>query len=290
MTALHHDRAKVVLITGCSSGIGRAAADLLARRGHRVCATARRTKSIGELRRWAQSYGDRAMAVGLDVDDPCSIDAAVEALLQNWGKVDCLVNNAGFGQFGTVEDLPIDMWRQQFETNVMGAIGVTQAVLEPMRCHGRGRIVTLSSLAAYATLPLMGAYSASKAALDAAMGALRMEVAPFGIDVVLIEPGPVRTAFRANVRNAIDRERFRTTGVYDALYAALDDYWRGQYGQTNKTGDDVARLVRKAVEARRPRARYRITAAARVVPHVLPFVPDKLVDSAIGRRLGWRSR
>ena len=279
--------AKIVLITGCSSGIGRALAELLVAKRHIVWATARREDSVSELETWAKSFGESAVVRRLDVVDATNIRAVVDELKEVHGRIDCLVNNAGFGQFGAVEEITPQQWRRQFETNVFGVVELCRAVLPTMREQRSGRIVNVSSLAAHATLPLMGAYAASKHALDAVSSSLRMEVAPFGIDVVLIEPGPVTTQFRDNVAANLGGDK-AASGPYARLYQALDDYWKGAYGRTGKTGDDVARLICKVICARRPRARYRITAPARLLPWILPFLPDRLTDATILRRMGWR--
>ena len=222
---------QVVLITGCSTGIGRSLAELLVADGHKVCATARRAASIDELKQWAEPHGEAALVRRLDVTDAASIRNVVQELIEAHGRVDCLVNNAGFGQFGAVEEITPQQWRGQFETNVFGLVELCQAVLPAMRKQRCGRIINVSSLAAHATLPLMGAYAASKHALDALSSSLRMEVAPFGIDVVLIEPGPVTTQFRDNVAANLTGDA-APTSPYRRLYEALDDYWKGAYGRT----------------------------------------------------------
>src|SRR5690348_2191720 len=180
-------RTDPVLITGCSSGIGRAAAVSLHRAGVRVYATARQMDSLADL----ASRGIATMA--LDVTDEASMTAAVAAVEADAGAVGTLINNAGFGLYGPVEQVPMTEVRRQFETNFFGLVRLTQLVLPGMREHGGGRILNVSSMGGRATLPGGAFYHASKYAVEALSDALRMEVARFGIDVVLIEPGPVRT-------------------------------------------------------------------------------------------------
>src|SRR6516164_4288124 len=176
-----------VLITGCSSGIGRAAAVSLRHAGLRVYATARQEDTLADL----ASRGITTMA--LDVTDEASMTAAVAAVEADAGAVGTLINNAGYGLYGPVEQVPMAEIRRQFETNFFGLVRLTQLALPGMRRRGRGRILNVSSMGGRITLPGGAFYHASKYAVEAFSDALRMEVAQFGIDVVLIEPGPVKT-------------------------------------------------------------------------------------------------
>jgi len=272
---------QVILVTGCSSGIGQATADLLARCGHLVYASARRAESVDALAQWAAACHGNAHALTLDVTDETSITTAVRQVLDKQGRLDCLINNAGYGQAGAVEDVTPDLWRRQLETNLIGAIALTQAVLPTMRAQRRGRIINVSSAAAHVSLPLLGAYCAAKHALDAFSNALRAEIASFGIDVVLVEPGPITARFRDNMEHNLARHPIHTNSPYENLYRALQAYWHMQVGRKSKTSADVARLIRKAVQARKPRTRYRITAIAKVVPWIQPFIPDRVFDRAV---------
>src|SRR5438067_4594546 len=180
---------RVVLITGCSTGIGRSAADRLARRGHTVYATARRTESIEDLK----EAGCRTLA--LDVTDEESMRAAVAAVEEAEGAVGALVNNAGYSQSGAIEDVPMDQVRKQFETNVFGLVRMCQLVLPGMRKQGDGRIVNVSSMGGRLVFPGGGIYHATKHAVEALSDALRFEVRGFGIGVSIIEPGLIKTEF-----------------------------------------------------------------------------------------------
>jgi NAD(P)-dependent dehydrogenase (short-subunit alcohol dehydrogenase family) len=175
----------VVLITGCSSGIGAALAEEFHARGYQVYATARQVESLATL----VSCGMHALT--LDVTDPASIAAAVATVARDTGRLDILVNNAGYGQGGAVLDLSADALRRQFETNVIAPVQVARAFMPLMLARRRGRIVNVGSISGIVTTPFAGAYCASKAALHALSDAMRLELAPFGIDVVTVQPGKV---------------------------------------------------------------------------------------------------
>src|SRR3989440_6754137 len=190
------EASKAVLITGCSSGIGRAIAERLVARGHRVSATARRPESIADL----AEKGCETLALDVLSDD--SMRAAVARVEEAEGAAGVLVNNAGYGQSGAIEAVPIDAVRRNFETNVFGYLRMAQLVLPGMRRQGWGRIVNMSSVAGPVTMPGSGPYSATKFAIEALSDALRFEVNGFGVRVSIVEPGPIRTRFTetANAR------------------------------------------------------------------------------------------
>jgi NAD(P)-dependent dehydrogenase (short-subunit alcohol dehydrogenase family) len=189
--------ARTVLITGCSTGIGRACAERLSRAGHTVYATARRIESIEDLR----AAGCRILA--LDVTDEASMRAAVEAVEAEQGAVGALVNNAGYSQSGAIETVSMEDLRRQFETNVFGLTRMCQLVLPGMRAKGDGRIVNMSSMGGNFTFPGGGAYHATKYAVEAISDALRFEVKGFGVGVTVIQPGAIRTEFAATAVGAI---------------------------------------------------------------------------------------
>src|SRR3954452_2042856 len=180
---------KAVLITGCSSGIGRATAKRLAGGGHAVYATARRLESIADLE------GPRCKTLALDVTDEASMAAAVKAVEEAEGAVGVLVNNAGYSQSGAVESVPMDAVRRQFETNVFGLVRMCQLVLPGMRAQHWGRIINISSMGGKVVFPGGGFYHGTKFAVEAISDALRFEVKGFGVDVVIIEPGLIKTEF-----------------------------------------------------------------------------------------------
>jgi NAD(P)-dependent dehydrogenase (short-subunit alcohol dehydrogenase family) len=256
----------VVLVTGCSSGIGRAAAEHLASLGHAVVATARRVEAIADL----ASAGCRTLA--LDVTDEASMGAAVDATIAAHGRIDVLVNNAGYSQSGAVESVPVGRARAQFETNVFGPLRLTQLVLPGMRARGSGRIVNVSSMGGRLVLPGGGVYHASKYALEALSDALRYELRPFGVAVVLIEPGLVRTRFAETVVAHLgsipgagdDDEVARTYADFNAYVrtGTRSVYEKGPLAKMAGDPVDVARAIARAIAAPRPRARYTVTPSA----------------------------
>src|ERR687886_107606 len=209
-----------VLVTGCSSGIGKATAQALVAVGHTVYATARKPSTLTEL----EAAGARTMA--LDVTDEGSMTAAVAAIEAEHGAVGTLVNNAGYGVYGPVEEVPMDEVRREFETNVFGLGRLTQLVLPAMRAAGRGRIVNVSSMGGRLVYPTGGWYHASKYAVEAMSDALRVEVKPFGISVVLVEPGLIRTEFESVASGGLAAQG---SGPYAALRAQSDEVMRRGY-------------------------------------------------------------
>jgi NAD(P)-dependent dehydrogenase (short-subunit alcohol dehydrogenase family) len=267
--------AERILITGCSSGIGRATAEHLGNAGHTVYATARKPESLAGL----VEFGCKTLA--LDVDDEASMAAAVEQV----GPIDVLINNAGYGLYGPVEQVPLEEVRRQFETNVFGLVRLTQLVLPAMRRQRHGRIINVSSMGGRTTLPGGGLYHASKHAVEAISDALRLEVRPFGIDVVLIEPGVVRTPW-ADV--ALDHQAEASDDPSDpyAAYksAVTDSFTRGYSGSLARlsiTADDVAKVITKAVGADRPRTRYLISPMAKSLVAAKALLPDRAHDALL---------
>jgi short-subunit dehydrogenase len=252
----------VVLITGCSSGIGRASAARFVRSGHTVYATARRTETLAEL----AVLGCRTLP--LDVTDEGSMVDAVAAVTADGAPVEVLVNNAGYGEYGTVEETPLDRVRVQFETNVFGLARMVQLVLPGMRAAGRGRIVNIGSMGGRLVFPAGGYYHASKYAVEALSDALRFEVAPFGIQVVLVEPGLIRSGFGETAAGTLSHAA-DASGPYAGLNAAADRQMANGYAneRLSATPDDVAVVVERAATADSPHARYVVTPAARALIH-----------------------
>lgn len=266
---------KVILITGCSGGIGRATAELLMQRGHIVCATARRTDSVEEL---AAAVTGESIARRLDVTDVDSIRTIVAEMLERFGRVDAVINNAGFGQIGAVEDVSLDRWQTQFNTNLIGVVAICQAVLPSMRQRGCGTIVNVSSIVAHVAMPLMSAYCASKHALDALNTALRIETSGFGIHVVTIEPGPISTGFQSAAEKTAGAISIAADSPYAKHYSAFEQSWTGSYRKGVKPPSAVARVIGKAVEANRPRRRYRVGLIGKAAPLLIGLTPDFLFD------------
>lgn len=261
-----------ILITGCSTGIGRATAERLAGAGHTVYATARKPEAIADL----EAKGCRTLA--LDVDDEASMQAAVTTVIQAEGPVGALVNNAGYSQMGAVESVPVEAVRSQFETNVFGLLRMCQLVLPGMRESGRGRIVNVGSMGGKLTFPGAGAYHATKYALEAFSDAMRFEVQAFGVDVILIEPGLIVTEFAQAATGAM----VEGEGPYADFNQAVAEATTGAYkGPTAKLGgppDAVAKVIQKALGARRPRTRYLVTPSARLLVGQRKLVSDRLWD------------
>jgi short-subunit dehydrogenase len=249
-----------ILITGCSSGIGKATAERLASQGHTVYATARSLEGMEPL----EGAGCRTLV--LDVRDKDSMRAAVATVEGEQGAVGTLVNNAGYAVSGAIEAISIDSIREEFETNVFGYVQMAQLVLPGMRGRHTGRIVNVSSVAGRVTMPGAGAYAASKYAIEAISDALRFEVRGFGVDVIVIEPGPIRTAFTETANAAIPQDAEGPYGAYNAAVAKAD----AETDESFLAGkpEQVAKTIERAITASRPKPRYRVTPIARVLPVV----------------------
>ncbi len=268
---------KAVLITGCSSGIGHATAEHLAGKGWTVYATARRPESIADL----QEKGCRTLA--LDVTDEASMAAAVGAVEEAEGAVGVLVNNAGYSQSGAVEDVPLDVVRRQFETNVFGLVRMCQLALPGMRSQSWGKIVNVSSMGGRLVFPGGGFYHGTKYAVEAISDALRFEVAGFGVDVSIIEPGLIRTSFGDTAAHGVD-EATSSDGPYAEFNAAVAKSTREAYedGALAKLGggpETVARAIEKAISRRRPKTRYKVTPSARMALATRRLLPDRGWDA-----------
>lgn len=266
------DTARTVLITGCSSGIGRALARAFRATGCAVVATARRPETID-----IEPSGD-LLALALDVTDPLSIHIAVARATDWAGAIDVLVNNAGFGLIGPVAELDLDDLRRQLETNVTGAVAVIQAVMPGMIDRGRGVIVNIGSVSGLATTPFAGAYCASKAALHVVSDALRMEVARFGLDVVLVQPGAIASRFGDTSTAGLERYRAGTSRYHD-IADAIDR--RARMSKDRPTdADEFARLVVDRVLRPDPPAVIRAGRGSRLLP-LLGRLPRSLRERVL---------
>jgi NAD(P)-dependent dehydrogenase (short-subunit alcohol dehydrogenase family) len=267
---------KAVLITGCSTGIGRATAIRLAATGWPVYATARRLEAIEDL----GTKGCKTLV--LDVCDEASMQAAVRAVEQEHGAVGVLVNNAGYGLEGCFEETPMELVRRQFETNVFGLVRLCQLVLPGMRRQRWGRIVNLSSMGGKLTFPGGAFYHATKHAVEALSDAMRFELAGFGIDVVVIEPGPIKTEFGNTAIANVERVQ-RDGSPYAAFNVAVAGKIRealdGWMSAAAGSAEDVARAIERALTAGRPRTRYPVTAAARTLMFLRRWLPDRGFDA-----------
>jgi short-subunit dehydrogenase len=272
-----------VLITGCSSGIGRATAVRLAGSGWTVYASARRLEAIADL----EDAGCRTLA--LDVTDEDSMRAAVDVVERDEGAVGVLVNNAGYSQSGAIETVPIDAARRQFETNVFGLVRLTQLVLPNMRRRHRGKIVNVGSMGGLLSFPGAGHYHATKHALEALSDAMRFELRGFGIDVILLEPGLITTGFPEAATTAMTQATGETEeGPYARFNAAVGAVTTGAYaGSARLLGagpDRVAKVIERAITRRRPPARIKITASARLLVAVRRLLSDRAWDALMRRQ------
>jgi NAD(P)-dependent dehydrogenase (short-subunit alcohol dehydrogenase family) len=270
---------KAVLITGCSTGIGRATAILLAAKGWPVYATARKLEAIKDL----ESKGCKTLA--LDVCDEGSMRAAVGVMEQAHGAIGVLVNNAGYGLEGCFEETPMEEVRRQFETNVFGLTRMCQLVLPGMRRQRWGRIVNISSVGGKLTLPGGAFYHATKYAVEALSDAMRFELGGFGIDVVVIEPGAIKTEFGntaiANVHR-VKQSDSPYTAFNTAVAGKIHEAFEGWMAVMAGAPEDVANAIERAISASRPRTRYPITAAARTMMFLKRWLPDRGFDGFLG--------
>jgi NADP-dependent 3-hydroxy acid dehydrogenase YdfG len=266
---------KAVLITGCSSGIGAATAERLLSDGWNVYATARRAETLTALKEKG------AHPLSLDVTDEASMRVAVEAVTASEGAVGVLINNAGYSQSGAVESVPLEQVRRQFETNVFGLIRMCQLVLPGMRAQGWGKIVNIGSMGGRLTFPGGGLYHATKYAVEALSDALRFEVRGFGVDVVLVEPGLIVTNF-GDVAAGSVTEAGGNGGTYSdfnrEVAKTTADAYRGPMAKLGAGPEAVAGTVARAITARRPKARYPVTASARLMINQRRITPDRVWD------------
>ncbi len=278
---------KVVLITGATDGLGKAAAVLLAERGYRVYAAGRSPEKRVQLDRLAKAKNLPLQSLELDVTSDDSVCAAVQLVLSEAGAIDVLINNAGLGYMAVIEELKMEDFRSQFETNVFGVLRVTQAVLPHMRERRTGRILMISSVAGLVSPPTYGAYSSSKHALEGLSNALRLELYPFHIEVVLIEPGYIVTNFQqtatALAKPYVDRSK---SSPYAKIYSGA---WTGANKGRNAsktTPEDCARVMLYAIETLSPKPRYGVTPLARTVKFGRRFLSDKMLDSILRKKYG----
>ena len=258
---------KIILITGCSSGIGFDAAFALKERGHRVIASCRKIADLEKLKQLGLE------AVLLDVSDSESIKSAfTEIMIMTAGRLDVLINNAGYGQAGALEDITRDVLRKQFETNVFGLLELTNLVIPVMRQQGQGRIINLSSILGVISLPFRGAYNASKYAVEGLSDTLRLELHSSGIKVITIEPGPIESRFRDNAIDGsltqIDKDKSHYKEHYKFM---LSDY-------KQKKTDSIFTKKTDAIDSSNPKAKYPVTFPAHLFVFLKRILTTKLLD------------
>lgn len=269
-----------VLVTGSSSGIGLETARLFRDKGVRVAATARRPETIeGEI-------SENLVAIECDVTSPDSVNRAVKEAEAQLGPIEAVVNNAGYGQAGPVEEVTEDEMRAQFETNVFGVHRVLRATLPLLRERRRGTVVNVSSIGGRISSPFLGIYCASKFAVEALSDALRLELRPFGVRVVVIEPGPIRTGFE-------DRLRTEAGDLLDeGAESVYGEFARGaERGMTlidrfTAGPEAVAKVIYKAATMKSPRARYQVTLPAKAGSIAARLAPASAMDFMIASASG----
>jgi len=267
---------KTAFVTGASAGIGEATARALLAAGYRVFAGARRLDRMAEL------AAAGATLLKLDLTDDASIVAAVNAIKSEAGRIDVLVNNAGYGSYGALEDVPLSEGRRQFEVNVFGLARLCQLVLPMMRAQKSGKIVNITSIGGKIWEPLGGWYHATKFAVEGLSDCLRVEVAPFGIDVIVIEPGAIRTEWAGIAREGL--LQMSGNGAYGELakrHARM--LATAETSSLASPPEVVARTIVRAVNARRPKTRYATGGGARTILFLRTILPDRMFD-----RLIWR--
>lgn len=270
---------RTILITGASSGIGRATAHAFAARGWRVAATMRRPDDAGEL---AAIPG--VMVLPLDVTDPASVTAAVGRVVTDYGRLDVVVNNAGFAVDGVFEAMDDEVVRRQFETNVLGLMRVTREVIPQMRRQGAGTIVQLSSMGGRVCFPLYSIYHATKWAVEGFSESLAMELRPFGIRMRIIEPGAIRSDFYGRSRQAVVAPE---DGSYDAFVARCEAISLSA-GEQGAEATMVAETIIRAVADSGWRLRYPVAAPAPLLVALRKFLPESWFLRLIHRRYGIR--
>ena len=272
---------QIVIVTGASAGIGEAAARRLAIEGATVVMTARRADRLGTLKQEIESTGGRAQAVVGDVTSQLDRERLVQETMRAFGRIDGLVNNAGYGQRGPIELVPVEAIRQNFETNLFSLIALTQLVTPIMRAQQSGRIVNISSVAGRIARPLSSVYDATKHALEAISDGMRGELAQFGIKVVVIEPGFISTEF-LGVADENAREIIEHSGPYAASFEKLS----GAIQRLRKLAgrpEDIAEVIFKALSARSPRTRYAAPGHAKFALALKRLLPSRVFDYILSR-------
>ena len=269
--------ARSILITGCSSGIGLAVAKGLHQRGYRVFASARKKQDVVRI----QQSGLQCLQ--LDLADTDSIRVAVEQLLQQTdNQLYALINNAAYGQPGAVEDLPTEVLRKQFETNLFGTHDLTRLLIPVLRTQARSHIIQISSILGFICLPYRGAYNASKYALEALTDTMRLELADSGINLSLVEPGPVASRFRENAYrafiSAIEPENSLHKDAYQKEIQRLQSDTPVPF---TLPAEAVLEKVMHALESRKPRIRYTVTRPAQVLSFLKRILPDRWMDAVL---------
>ncbi|MEK6968551.1 MAG: SDR family oxidoreductase [Nanoarchaeota archaeon] len=277
--------AEVVLITGCSSGIGRTTALYLANRDYTVYATARKQEDLKSIVEDSKKIGKQIYGAQLDVNDVTTCRKVVSAIVKKEGKIDILINNAGFGQMGPLEDLTDKQIRDQMETNFFASVRMMQLVIPPMRNQRKGKIVNISSVGGRIAFPLASIYNASKFALEGLSESISGELKQFNIDVILIEPGYVKTRFAETAEKKIEG---MNTGK-ESPYHSMITHWRNMYNKMEGNAgkpEDVAEVIFKSITDENPKLRYAGNANARQTLFLKKMLPESIFNNEVLRRAG----
>jgi NAD(P)-dependent dehydrogenase (short-subunit alcohol dehydrogenase family) len=256
---------KVVLITGCSTGIGRDLAQRLTQSGYTVVATARKAETLDDL--------TVALKLQLDVTQTNSVNQTIAITLQQFGRIDVLINNAGYTMLGALEEVSEEQTQQVFDVNVFGALRMIRAVVPHMREQRSGRIINISSIAGKLSTPVNGTYSATKFALEALSDALHLELASFGIQVVLVEPGAIKTRFDGTAQTLAQNILLKSASPYRSLYKQSDQFAASM--RKDEPGPEVvSEVIEQAMKAVKPKARYLVAIpfSGRLVIHLRDFI------------------
>lgn len=276
----HKMQTKTILITGCSTGIGHDTALALARRGHQVIASCRKKSDLEKLCALGLE------AVTMDMADPKSIaQGFTEALVKTKGHIDVLINNAGFGQIGALEDVPYDVLINQFSTNVFGLMELTRLVIPIMREQKQGRIINISSLLGIVSMPFRGAYNASKYAVEGLSDTLRLELKPAGIQVITIQPGPIESRFRDNAVDVSLKKINIEASHFQPQYKNMLATFRQQKTDsvfTRGTQAVIKKLIH-AVESNKPKAKYPVTFPSHLFSIIKRLLTVKMLDRVLTR-------
>ena len=273
------------IVTGASRGIGRHIASRLAQRGHRVVAIARNAEELETL---AAEHAEIIPLV-IDLSKVDTIEAALEPVLKEHGPCEVLVNNAGYAVRGAIEEIDLDAWRREFEVNLFACTRLCQLVVPQMRERRKGRILNVSSVAGRVSTPFNGAYSATKFALEAVNDALRIELRPFGIDVVMLQPGPVATNFRRAAEEASKASFDDTDSPYGAGYRGLKAKMN-RSRESGWTAERVAELAIEAIVSPNPKPTYAAYGPQMQVGMKLRALAPSLLDHLVARRAGWTAK
>lgn len=276
-----------VLVTGGTDGLGRAAAILLAERGYRVFAGGRNAERRANLDQLARDQKILLETLELDVCDDASVDRAVSEIEKRSEPVEILLNNAGIAIAAVMEEISLADLRKQYETNIFGVVRTTQRVLPHMRRQRKGRIINMSSIAGKVAIPILGAYGSSKHALEGISDALRLELYPFGVHVILIEPGIIPTNMSRTAEELSSAYVARAPqSPYASLYQAFRNSWTKSTKAAPDTPEDCAQVILRAIEETAPRARYLVTREAKMSAFMRRILSDSVFDNGIKKRLG----